>query len=337
MKWLSMDHAHRHARRALAWGTPLLALALSGCPEQETDLQLPGYIEADVTSVASPVSGTMAQMGVKEGQSVKPGDMLYVLESQQEKARLAEAQAKKAQAEAQTKNLSKGARQAELESLRAKLRYAKAQLAQAESNLRKSESLLKKGFISEAQVDNDRTNVSLAEAQVEDARAALRMAKEGARSDEQLAAAAQASAAQAGVAQVEWLLQQKQVSAPVGGVVQELYIRQGEFSAAGSTVLTILHTGSLRVRFFVPNDLRPKFMPGATVPVVISGCDQPVQATISRVSARPEYTQPMMFSHELRDRLSFLTEARLAAPAGCTAPPGTPVGVKVAQAATQAS
>ncbi len=68
-----------------------LSLGLSGCFfDSQTELQLPGYIEADTTSVASPVSGTMAQLGVKEGQVVKPGDMLYTLESQQEQARLAE-------------------------------------------------------------------------------------------------------------------------------------------------------------------------------------------------------------------------------------------------------
>lgn len=323
--------------RLSALTASLLALGLSGCFDGEAELQLPGYIEADTTSVASPVSGTMAQLGVKEGQVVKPGDMLYTLESQQEQARLAEAQARKQQAEAQSKNLSKGARQAELESLRAKLRYAKTQLAQAESNLKKSESLLKKNFVSETQVDNDRTNVQLAEAQVEDARAALRVAKEGARTDEQAAAQAQTVAAEAGVAQVEWLLQQKQVTAPVAGVIQELYVRQGEFATAGSTTMTILHTGSLRVRFFVPNDLRPKFLPGSQVSIAISGCDKPATARVTRVSARPEYTQPMMFSQELRDRLSFLTEARLENPAGCTAPPGTPVGVKVAGVAAKAS
>ncbi|WP_286747332.1 HlyD family secretion protein [Aquabacterium sp. UBA2148] len=323
--------------RLSALTASLLALGLSGCFDGEAELQLPGYIEADTTSVASPVSGTMAQLGVKEGQVVKPGDMLYTLESQQEQARLAEAQARQQQAEAQSKNLSKGARQAELESLRAKLRYAKTQLAQAESNLKKSESLLKKNFVSETQVDNDRTNVQLAEAQVEDARAALRVAKEGARTDEQAAAQAQTVAAEAGVAQVEWLLQQKQVTAPVAGVIQELYVRQGEFATAGSTTMTILHTGSLRVRFFVPNDLRPKFLPGNQVAVEISGCDKPATARVTRVSARPEYTQPMMFSQELRDRLSFLTEARLETPASCTAPPGTPVGVKVAGVAAKAS
>ena len=109
----------------------LTALLLSGCLDSQAELQLPGYIEADITAVASPVSGTMARMAVREGQSVQPGETLYVLESQQEQARLAEAQARKQQAEAQSKNLSKGARQAELESLRAKLRYAKAQLGQA--------------------------------------------------------------------------------------------------------------------------------------------------------------------------------------------------------------
>jgi HlyD family secretion protein len=335
MKLQSTPTPHRVRLAALA--ASLLALGLSGCFEGQSDLQLPGYIEADTTSVASPVSGTMAQLRVKEGQTVKPGDMLYTLESQQEQAKLAEAQARQEQAEAQSQNLSKGARTAELESLRAKLSYAKAQLSQAQSNLRKSESLLKKNFVSEAQVDNDRTNVQLAEAQVEDARAALRVAKEGARTDEQAAAKAQATAAQAGVAQVEWLLQQKQVTAPVSGVIQELYVRQGEFATAGSTTMTILHTGSLRVRFFVPNDLRPKFMPGNQVDVVISGCDKPATARVTRVSARPEYTQPMMFSQELRDRLSFLTEARLENPAGCTAPPGTPVGVKVAGVAAKAS
>ncbi len=41
--------------------------------------------------------------------------------------------------------------------------------------------------------------------------------------------------------------------------------------------------------------------------------------------------------HMVRDRLSFLTEARLETPAGCTAPPGTPVGVRVAGVVAKAS
>ena len=314
-----------------------LSLSLSGCLEPAPVLQLPGYVEADITAVASPVAGTLQQMQIKEGQLVKPGDLLYVLESAQEEAKLAEAQAMKAQATAQSRNLSKGARTAEIEQLRAKVRYAEAQLEQAQTQLRRTEQLRNNGFVSDIQTLQERTQVQLAKAQVEDANAALRTAQQAAREDERAAADAGVDAAAAGVAQVEWLLKQKRVTAPVGGVVQELYVRQGEYAQPGATTLTILHSNTLRVRFFVPNDLRPRYLPGTEVQVSISGCEQPLKATVTRVSARPEYTQPMMFSHELRDRLSFLTEARLMASSTCTAPPGTPVGVVVPAQEKQAS
>lgn len=311
-----------------------LAGSLAGCLDINDGerSQLPGYIEADITTVASPVGGTVVDLKVKEGQSIKSGEDLYKLESTREKAQLAEAEARKAQAESQTANLSKGARKAELDSLRAKLRYTKAQLALAQTQLKKTETLVKKGFVAEAQLDADRTSVQLAQAQVEDARAALRIAKQGARTDEQAAAAAMTDAARAGVEQVQWLLQQKQITAPIEGVVQEIFIRTGEFAQSGAAVLSVLQKDSLRVRFFVPTDLRPRFMPGSTFSVEVSGCDKPLTARITRVSARPEYTNPLMFGPELRERLSFLTEGRLEALGSCSVPPGTPVGVVIPKA-----
>lgn len=316
-------------RAAAVAASALAALLASGCQPKGEALELPGYIEADLTAVATPVGGTLAQLAVAEGQPVRQGDKLYVLESDRERAQLAEARARQLQAQAQSANVSKGAREAELDQLRAKLQSAKANLAQAETQLRKTEALIKQKFVAETQLDVDRTNVAVARAQVEDVRAALRAAKEGGRVDERAAAQAQAEAAQASVKQIEWLLQQKQVSAPITGVVQEVFIRPGEFAPTGSAVLSLLRTDSLRVRFFVPNDMRPRFLPGKVVAISVSGCSQPLQARVSRVSARPEYTQPLMFGPELRDRLSFLTEARIESRGGCSAPPGTPVGVRV--------
>jgi HlyD family secretion protein len=319
-------------RLACASSALACALTLTACKDPRDTAQLPAYVEADMTQVASPVAGILHKMGVQEGQTVKAGDSLYVLESNREQAQLAEAQARKAQAESQSRNLSKGAREAELDTFRAKLRAAKAQRDQAQTQLKKTEALVKRGFVSETQLDADKTNVKLAEAQVQEARAALKAAKAGARADERDAAAAQENAAKAGVDQVQWLLQQKQISAPVNGVVQEIFVRQGEFAQAGASVVSILHKDSMRVRFFVPNDLRPRFMPGSKFEVQISGCEKPLQARITRVSARPEYTNPLMFGPELRDRLSFLTEGHLEATGACSVPPGTPVGVIIPEA-----
>lgn len=330
---MSPNHPHlrRHAPRValLALACATVAATLAGCNDDREAAELPGYIEADLTSVASPVSGTLTALKVREGQQVKPGQPLYTLESARERAQLEEATAREQQAKAQSSNLSKGAREAEVEQLRARLRQAQAQFAQTQLQLRKTEALVKGNFISEMQLENDRTQVAIARSQVEDARAAIDSAQQGARADEQRAAQASTIAAQANVRQIEWLLQQKQVDAPVNGVVQEIYVRQGELAQSGAAVLTLLHTDTQKVRFFIPNDLRPRFMPGTAIEIKVSGCDALLHASISRVSARPEYTQPLMFGPELRDRLSFLTEARLENKGGCSAPPGTPVGVRV--------
>lgn len=80
-------------------------LTLSACKDPRDTSQLPAYVEADMTSVASPVAGILFKMGVKEGQAVKSGENLYVLESNRELAQLAEAQARKSQAESQKRNL----------------------------------------------------------------------------------------------------------------------------------------------------------------------------------------------------------------------------------------
>lgn len=331
MSRLTSHSSHPSLRRGVSIGLLVGVAALSACKDTRENAQLPAYVEADMTAVASPVAGILAKMGVREGQAVKQGEALYVLESNREQAQLAEAKARRSQAESQTANLSKGAREAELDTYRAKLRAAKAQREQAQTQLKKTETLLKKGFISEAQVDTDRTNLKVAEATVAEARAALKAAHAGGRADERNAAQASEQAAKAGVDQVQWLLQQKQVSAPVNGVIQEIFVRQGEFAQTGAAVMNILHKDSQRVRFFVPNDLRSRFMPGAAFDVQISGCEKTVKAHITRVSARPEYTNPLMFGPELRDRLSFLTEGKLDA-ATCTVPPGTPVGVIVPDA-----
>ena len=80
------------SRRMASLAALASVLALSACNDPRETAQLPAYVEADMTQVASPVAGILAQMGVKEGQSVKAGDALYVLESNREQAQLAEAE-----------------------------------------------------------------------------------------------------------------------------------------------------------------------------------------------------------------------------------------------------
>jgi HlyD family secretion protein len=81
----------------------------------------------------------------------------------------------------------------------------------------------------------------------------------------------------------------------------------------------------VKLRFFVPETAVALYPPGREVRFDCDGCGAERRATIAYVSPRPEFTPPVIYSRESRDRLVFLVEARPDDPAGLT--PGLPVDV----------
>ena len=79
------------------------------------------------------------------------------------------------------------------------------------------------------------------------------------------------------------------------------------------------------VRFFVPEQAVAAYRPGARVRFRCDGCPDGLGATISYVSPRPEFTPPIIYSREARDRLVFMVEAR--PENGARLVPGLPVDV----------
>jgi HlyD family secretion protein len=79
------------------------------------------------------------------------------------------------------------------------------------------------------------------------------------------------------------------------------------------------------IRFFVPERQVALYRPGRVVRFACDSCPAGLTASISYVSPRPEYTPPVIYSLEARERLVFLVEARPAHPDRLT--PGLPVDV----------
>ena len=75
----------------------------------------------------------------------------------------------------------------------------------------------------------------------------------------------------------------------------------------------------------MPEQAVAAYRPGARVRFPCDGCPDGLAATITYVSPRPEFTPPIIYSREARDRLVFMVEAR---PARRGRPrPGLPVDV----------
>jgi HlyD family secretion protein len=289
----------------------VLLLLLTAC-ESHSD-RYTGYVEGEYVRVAAPAAGRLIELSVTRGATVAPGAPLFALEHEREAAAVAEAEARVA-------DLRKGKRADEIAVVRAQAQQARAALQLAAAQLKRHEELRPKGLVSAEQLDEARTTHERAQAAVREAEAQLRTAELAARSDAIRAAEAQ-------LAQARWQLEQKTVAAPAGGLVDDTLYRVGEWVPAGAPVVSLLPPENRLIRFFVPQAVVGALSIGHAVTVTCDGCVQPINAAISFIAPEAEFTPPVIYSREARDKLVFLVEARPAADAAAALPPGLPVDV----------
>ena len=302
------------------------ALVLAGCSRSEGTFH--GWAEADETRVAPLTTGILTQLAVERGQRVDAGTLLFTQDCDAERAARDEAAARLSQAQAQLANLEAGARADELDAAMAQVREAKSALELARSDLGRTEDLSRNGAATPQRLDLARSNADQAAARLRNAEARLRSLKiPVGRVQEIQAQQAATEMARAALASAEWKLGQRSAEAPATGRVLDTYYRTGEMVPAGAAVLSLLADGALRVRFFVPEPQLSTVRIGAPVKVTCEGCQGPLDAQVSFVSPKPEYTPPVVYAGDAKSKLVFLVEARSHALQGLH--PGQPLDVQV--------
>jgi HlyD family secretion protein len=102
--------------------------------------------------------------------------------------------------------------------------------------------------------------------------------------------------------------------APVSGTVQQVYFRVGETVPAQRPVISIMPPGNMKVRFYVPEADLPKLAIGDEVRVTCDNCSADLTAKIYFLSTTAEYTPPVIYSLEERNKLVYLVQARPSRP-----------------------
>ena len=308
----------------------LLVAAVGVLACARTDGVFHGWAEADETRVAPLMAGTLTRLAVERGERVDAGTLLFTQDGEAERAARDEAAAKLVQVQAQLANLEAGGRATDLDAALAQVREAKSAFELAQSELRRTQELAKDGAATRQRLDLDRSNQEQAAARLRTAEARLRSVQTSVgRVQEIQAQRATTEMARASLASAEWKLQQRSASAPTIGRVVDTYYRAGEMVPAGAAVLSLLPDGALRVRFFVPEPALASVRVGAAVRVSCDGCPRPLDAQVSYVSPRPEYTPPVVYAGDARSKLVYLVEARSPALQGLH--PGQPLDVQVAR------
>jgi len=304
----------------------VLVLVLTTYKANE-DAEIPGYMEADLVLVGSEQGGRVLALSVEEGAAVKQGDPIFVLESSEQEASVAAAKARVVEAEARLADAkAEVQRPDEIEVLEAGLAQTRAMLQVASNNLDRARALFDKGWITKAQLDDAIAQHDRNEAAVAEAEKRIIAAKLPGRSDMIDAAAANAEAARHALNEAEKNLGKRQVSAPTDGTVEEVYFRPGEVVTAGQAVIALLPPRNLKVRFFVAEPERAGLHVDQRVSVSCDGCPPDLHAKISFIAREAEFTPPVIFSREQRQKLVYLVEARPEGPAAALTA-GQPVTV----------
>ncbi|HWA19194.1 MAG TPA: HlyD family efflux transporter periplasmic adaptor subunit [Devosia sp.] len=308
-----------------AWVMGIVTVVLPGFGQPAAPVWN-GYAEADYVYVSAASPGTIASIAVKEGDAVAKGQVLFTLNAVQQQALADAAKARVDAAQANLDNLLTGSRSEEVDVIRASLEKAKADLALAQQSFTRAQQLFERGVATQAQLDQAKATLAAAEAQVTQLEAQLKVAELPARDAQQIAAEANLAAAKADAARADADLVDRTVTAPMGGRVERLYFDAGEMAAAGVPVLSLSGAGSLKIKFYLNEADRPDFALGEMLAVDCDGCADGLTATVSYFASDPQFTPPIIYSRDERNRLVFLAEATMNQQNGIL--PGQPVNLR---------
>ncbi|OGC85926.1 MAG: secretion protein HlyD [candidate division Zixibacteria bacterium RBG_19FT_COMBO_42_43] len=310
-------------------GGVLVVLGLLTSCSHKNSHWVPGYVEGEFVYVASPLAGRLDSLYVERGQQVKAGDPFFALENTSEKSARDEAERRLAQAKANLEDVKKGKRPSEMESIEAQLKQAQAVLVLSEKELTRQEELFRSSLIAEQDLERGRSRRDQDHNRVVQLEADLKTAQLGSRIDQIQAAENEVGILKAALVQAEWNLSQKRQTAPETGLVFDVLYRQGEWVAAGRPVVALLPPQNIKVRAFVPETQVGRIHPGDSLRIAVDGSPKLLIGKVSFISPQAEYTPPVIYSKNSRDKLVFMIEVVFDPKTSAGLHPGQPVDVQL--------
>ena len=315
-------------QRLLVVGLLLIALValivLWVVPRLSRTPTLSGYVEGEALYLATPIAGRVDQVLVQRGDRVSAGQRLFVVDPVQLEAQRDQAGAEVSAARAQASDARKGQRPVELAIFDANVAAAEASARDAAANLRRVRPLVEKGVFAKARLDDAQSTYDAAKAQVKAAQRQRQAAALGSREDQIRAADSRVAQTGAALVAAKARLSDGSPLAPVAARVGDVFFQSGEWASANQAVVALLPDDKIKLRFFVPERQINAYRPGAIVKFTCDGCQDGMSAKVTYISPRPEFTPPVIYSREARDRLVYLVEAK----PSVLLNPGQPVDVQ---------
>ena len=238
---MSANSQHKNILLAIAgFVVVIIIVALIGflALDREPNV-IQGQVEVTEYRVSSKVPGRILELRVKEGDYVKAGDTLAILDAPEVRAKMEQARSAEDAAAALELKALNGARKEDIQGAFSVLQQAKAGYEIAEKSYNRIQRLFDEGVVSAQKRDEVYANYKAMEAQMKAAQSRYDMAVNGARMEDKLAAAAQVGRAKGAVQEVNSYIHETVQIAQMEGEVADVYPKVGELVGTGSPIMSI--------------------------------------------------------------------------------------------------
>ncbi|MED7789480.1 HlyD family efflux transporter periplasmic adaptor subunit [Francisella sp. 19X1-34] len=271
---------------------------------------IPGYVSTDIRYISSQESGRLLDLKVKEGQYIKKGQQLFVLDSSKNKTLLKSNKFLHQASQAISSNLSKGKRQPYLDRTKLDIKTAKANLEVAKDEYVRQKALLEDDSTSKKQFEQAKGKLVEAINQVRNLEIMQVMNKMPAREDLVAAANFMSMSVNSNSNYLQQKIDSANVKASQNGYVYQIFYRVGEEVRAYNPVITVINPKDVYVVFYVSKEDLAKVHIGQKINIENTN-GKNIQAKINYISNKAEYTPPLLYGINSDSEISFEVKARV--------------------------
>ena len=279
-------------------------------PKADADqFTLYGNVDIRQVSLAFEGSDRVAEMRVQEGDPVKAGQVLALLDTRVLALQAAQSEAQIGVQEQALLKLHNGARPEEIAQARAQVASAQADADLANQQLKRLQGIAAstggKG-VSQQDMDSAVSKVRNTQAQLENRRKALQLEQVGPRKEDIGQAEAQLNVSRAELALLKHHIAQAELKAPQDAVVRARLLEPGDMASPQRPAYTLALTDPKWVRVYVTEPQLGLLKPGQAARVTTdSHPDQPMEGQVGYISSVAEFTPKNVETKDLRTSLVY--------------------------------
>ncbi|HSD08317.1 HlyD family secretion protein [Flavobacterium sp.] len=266
-----------------------LTLISLSCNKPKNNTLLQGKVENEQLAVVSKIPGKIIKILVKEGDFVKKGDTLAILDIPEVDAKKSQAEGAVISAKAQYSMALKGATDNQIKQLEAKKTGLKEQYEFAQKSINRLSNMLKDSLVSQQTFDETFAKYQGAQAQYNAVLAEIDEAKKGARIEQQTMALGQQDRAYGALQEVESANKERFVIAPQDMSIETITLNLGELALPGYTLFNGYISNSTYFRFTVQESQLSGFKKGQEITINIPNSDRKIKGKITIIKQLGSY------------------------------------------------